>query len=413
MAYKLLPEEKKSSPSLGESALRIPTQMAAKAATSIVGFPGDVASLVNRGAGKISQAITGDEPIPYEETLFSKILPTSHQHQENLERGIPYLKPKTKFERFAGDVAGDTASLVLPGSRFLKALKTTPVLKSASISLGANAGKEFVTDITGSEKAGSWAKLGIMFLGGAATKQTATKEISKKYKTAESLLPQGSRLNAVPLENSLNSLKSRVLNGRQIADVAPSEKFVVDEADKILRQISNGTADVSTLQSSLRSLNENLQKAVYDAPNKSVRVRTKKLATQINKDVNNSLREYGKHNPEWWKEYSEANNAFGVVQKSNFITNFIEKNIRGNMVSHGLLHLLGIGATAATGVAPYLGVKLAYQIANSKTLRNHYGKVISAAASEDAPVMNRELDKLDREISKENEKSKNKFRLVD
>jgi hypothetical protein len=414
MAYKLLPEESKPSTINKESIHRLPAQAVAGAAAVIPGFFGDITSLAHQYVANPLTSLMGGEEVPYEQSPIGKLLPTTEQHKKALQEGIPYLKPKNRLESTINDISSDALSLAIPSGALTKAgLRGSTIMKSLYTSLGANAAGEAVYDWTGDEKKAAYTKMGAMFLGSLINKPGINKEISNLYNKEAKLLPATATIKANKFETQLNSLKNEVLKGSQPQDLAPSEVFVIDQADMMLRQIKNGEINVSTLRARLRSLNENLQKAVYEAPNKGIRARTKKLATKINGYANEALKDYGKQNPEWWKVYKRANDAYGTLQQSNFATKFIENNFKGNVLTHGLLHILGIGADIATGVLPYQASKIIYRIAKSPELAKHYARVVSSAASENAPLMNKEIKKLDSKFQEEQKESKYRYRLIE
>lgn len=413
MAFKLLPEEKEDTALGMESLHRIPAQAAKGAGAFIAGGAGDIASLVHTYVANPLAKLLGGQDVPYEESQIGKILPTTEQHKKRLEEGIPYLKPKNKVEKFVSDVGEDTISLFLPGKALEKVgLRGTTALKSFATALGANAAGKIVEDLTGDPKKGAYTKMGTMILGSLINKPAINKEIGNLYNKADKLLPKNATVRTSRLEGEMKQLKNKILAGRQPTDLAASEKFVVDQADTILRQVQNGKANVGTLKASLRSLNENLQKAVYEAPSKGARVRAKSLATQINRSVNNTLKDYGRRNPEWWKLQKSANEAYGTVQQSNFISRFIENNISGSPVTHGLAHALGAVGGAITGVLPYQGAKLLYRIYKSPALRTIYARVVASAAAENATIMNKEIKKLDKKMQTEEKEEKVRFRLL-
>jgi hypothetical protein len=412
MVFKLLENEQKKPLLSKESIHRLPAQMIKGGLAAIPGIAGDFLSWPYAGINKLVSSL-GGENVPYEKSALGKILPTTEKHVENLEE-IPYLKPKNKLEKFTSDVGQNTMNLFMPGSLLRRGgLRGSSLLGSFATSLGANTGGEVVTDWTGDPKKGAYTKMGILFLGSLFDKPSINNEIQNLYQRSDQLLPQNATVNARGLEGNLNGLRNRILAGRQIEDLAPSERFVVDQADSFLRQINNGTASVPTLRAGLRSLNENLQRAVYEAPNRATRVRARSLAGQINRHVNHTLRDYGRQNPEWYDTFSRANDAFGTMQQSNFVTRYIENNITGNPITHGLLHALGIGVDIATGVVPYQASKIIYRIAQSPELRRMYLRIFSSATAENAPRMNAEIKKLDQKMQKEDKTKKTRFRILE
>lgn len=410
MAFKILPEEDKPSSLNAESLHRLPAQAAKGIVSQAIGLPGDVASVLNIPAGYISEKVTGQKAVPYEETQLNKIFPTSVQHKNNLEEGIPYLKPKNKIESFVSEVTSDATGLALPGGLLTRAgLRGTPALRGLYSSLAANIAGEGTTQFTGDPELGSKVKTGAMLLTSLFNKPTAQAEVANQYQRADRLLPANATTDATRLEGRLTGLRNRVLQGRQPADLAPSEAFVIDEADTILRQIQNGQISVPTLRAALRSLNERLQQAVFQAPNRATRTRARALATEINQASNQTLAQYGQTNPEWWRAFSSAQNAFGTMQQSNFISRFIQNNVTGNAATHGLLQALGVSSAAATGIVPYMASKIIYQISHDPTLARHYARIVASASAENAPLMNKEIKKLDQELEKKS--SKSKFRI--
>lgn len=415
MAYKLLPETPKPPSISKESIHRLPAQAIKGAAAAVPGIFGDIASLANEYvAGPITKAITGQETVPYEETPLGKILPTTAQHTRNLESGIPYLKPKNKLEKFVSDVTQDASSLLLPGGALTKAgLRGTRPLKGLLTSLGANAGGEFVGQFTGDEKKGAYTKMGLMFLLSSLNKPGAKQAVDDLYARKDALLPPDAMANTGKTVANTNRLKREILQGRGYEDLAASEKFVVDEADKVLRNMQGGQINVKTLESMKRSLNENLEKFVYEAAAKGSKKTARVKAALINGYIKDAMKDYGKANPEWWKLQQSADQAFGAMQQSNFVSNFIQKHVKQGGLAEGLLHLFGGAAeTLGTGVIPYQATKILYRIAKSPELAKHYTRVLSSAAAENAPLMNRELRELDQKLKKE-ETRRPKYRLLD
>ncbi len=216
-------------------------------------------------------------------------------------------------------------------------------------------------------------------------------------------------VNASGLEMSLGNLKNKLSKGT----LAPSEKFVVDEADAILSKIKNGKITPEEAWATKRSLNEKLSKVLFDIPKKSDQVRARKLSQNILSDLDSVLRETAKQDPKFYKDLKKADKAFGTIAKSNLISNYIEKNMKYNPVTHGLIQAMhgSLGSTTSAAIIPYEVGKILYRISKSSELAKHYGKVLSSAAKEDAIIMNRELKKLDQGLKKE--EKKDKFILLD
>lgn len=421
MAYKLIPEKAKPSitkANVVENIARVPLQGAVGIGAALPGAFGNIFKGINDiAAAPLTKAITGSS-IPYEETTLGKFLPTTQEHQRRLQQGIPYLKPKNKIEKYANDVAADTTELFLPGKAFKMGKYAFSPLRSLGISILGNTAGQGVTEFSGDKNKGDAVKSATMLAASLFSPQTAKKAASDLYKQASSILPEGANVSTKGLNANLSNLQKKVLQGREKSQLADSEKFVIEEIDKVRKSSSKGTVDVSTLIAMKRSLNETLQKMLFDLKDRSSKAKAKELAKNINGFLQNSLQEYGKTNPQWWKLQSSADKAFGAISKSNFVSRVLENYMKGR--SEVLPHLFGIGIPAAVGAvspfagataaAGYLTAKIGTQLAKSPELRKHYAKVVGAALADNPKVIQKELDEMEKEIQKQ---IKPRYRLKD
>lgn len=418
MAWKLLDEETPSEiptnsklHDIADSTRRGIARTGSNLATRAIGLPGDILSLSNEFIARpITKAATGSS-IPYEETALGKAIPTTATHRRNLESITgDYLKPQSEVEQLFDDVVEDTALLFTPGGKAAKsATQGSKLFKSFATSVGGNLAGEAVESATGSKGAKDLTKLGAFSLTSLLSRPTAQKMISSLYKQAESNLPKDAVTSAKKLEDNLVNLGLKVSEGT----LAPSEKFVLDEANAVLKKINDGKISVSEAWASKRSLNEKLQDYIFKNPERKAQARARMLATVIQKDLSQTIEQYGKTNPSFYKPYKDAEEAFGAMAKSNFISNFVSKNVKSSPVTHGLLHLFGgpIGSTASAAVVPYQATKLGYRIMKSPTLRKHYAGALKAASKDNAKVFNKYLNELDEGIQKE--ESKERWEFVD
>jgi hypothetical protein len=223
------------------------------------------------------------------------------------------------------------------------------------------------------------------------------------------------------LNNSLNSLSNKILQGRPGSNVAPSEKFVLDEIDKFKSLINNNRINMSSLVAQKRSFNEELQNNLFKLTDKASRTRAKTLAKQISHDVRDTMQEYGKANPEWWKYQSSADEAFGAIEQSNYISRILQKYLHGK--SSALTHLFGVGIPSASahltgpfatsiGVTAYIASKLGHRVLRSKALKTHYAKVIAAAATDNPKIIHKKIDELEQAIKEDEKKKPGKYKKV-
>lgn len=411
MPFELLPEE--TPPEQSESMLstlgRGVARTSSRIGEQIAGAPGDIFSLINEYIAKpTTEFVTGKPGVSYEETSIGKVLPTTETHKKRLEKGLgEIVKPQNDVEKFIDNIVQDATSLALPGLK--EAKLGTKAAKSLAIATGANTLGEVVKDWTADEKKAGMTKLGSLFMLSLFDKPRAAQAIGELYKPLQEQVTKLKPVNARGLEDNLLNLQYKVLKGTS----APSEKFVYDEAQLILDKIKNGKITPEEAWASKRSLNEKLSKVLFDIPKKTDQARARKLAKTINYDLDNVLKETSKQDPKFYKDLRKADKAFGTIAESNLISNYIEKNMKYTPLTAGLIHAFqgSIGSTAATAALPYQAGKILYRISKSPELAKHYARTLSAAAKEDAIIMNRELKKLDQGLEKE--VKKDKFVLID
>lgn len=443
----IFPEQKQqvSQKPKKESAILTPTgqeffRHAARQGKNLVGavsgLPGTTLDFFNRIAAKpIYEAVTGKEGKSYEEMGISKLLPTIGETTEMINRFDPkYLEPRNDTEKFWDDVVVDTALLFTPtpsgkGNLLSNAARRIPpVLKNFATSLGINAIGKGAQEISGDEKLGSYAKMGSLLLSTLIDKKNGSELASALYSKARESIPEGAITNTRKLSADLQAIENNVLKGRPPNALSKSEKFVLDQIEKVKSSIKFdkspfSNAEVDSLWAAKKTLNEELSEAVFNAPDKAARKGMRKYASTITKSLRETLNQYGKENPNFGKNFGPAEEAFGTIAQSNLISNFVNRNIKYNPITSGLLHIVGgnvgsIGSAAAIPklAIPYQAAKLMYKIYKSPTLRKHYLKVMKAAGEESATIFNKELESLDKEVQKEEKKNPDKegaWRVLD
>lgn len=382
----------------------------------LLGTPGDLIRTADAIVDPLVTFITGREAKPDEQ----QIIPTSQQIKENVQSLNPeYLAPKNKFEEFTDAVVEDAASLY--GGRFLTKgklplgntiSKGQQLLRSVGISLGSNLAGTVVKDITTDETKGDWAKFGTALFLSMLDKGNAGKYVSQAYKKSDALLPPDARHDASKLIAKVSAIQRRASMG----SLAPSEKFIVDEVDEILKRAQyvpgtgKATLNVNTAKNIKRSLNEKLEKFVFENPTKTSKGRARKLGSEIVKNIGEFLEFYGLTDPEWYESYKAAEQGFATLATSNKVGNFIKNNFKKGVITTGLLKVFGIpitkiaGAIGAFGAAAYPTLQIGYRIAKSPLLRKYYGQVVKAAVTENTPLLNRAMYNLDKGLQREMKK---------
>lgn len=419
MSYRLLEEEP---PGFGQKILDIGKETGrhgartvSNVATRTVGLPGDIFSLINEFIAKPgSKLITGEEGVPYEETAIGKILPTTETHRRGLEEKTgEFLKPQNKVEKFSDDVIEDAALLLNPSQLIRKGAKpVSQAFKKLAISLGANIGGETAEQTTGSKTTGDVTKLGSLFLLSMVNPGRTAQEIGKLYKNAESNLPETDVFSAKSLEKNLNNLKNNITKLRPTRNLSSAEKYVVDQVEKVTDLIHNGEINIGQAWAQKRSLNDELATLYKDIPGKKDQKKVRNLAKQITGFLNSTIKEYGKKNPEFYKNFRDADEAFGTLARSNVFSNWVKDNVVHSPVTVGLMHLFSPIATGtAVAAFPYQAGKLIYRIQKSPTLRKIYGDAVKSAGKEDSKAFNKYLKELDEKL--EEEESGDRYRFID
>lgn len=419
MPYRLLEEESptftEQAANVGKEAARHGARTASNIATRTVGLPGDIFSLINQFIAKpITEKITGEEGVPYEETLLGKVLPTTETHRRGLESKTgEYLKPQNKVESFADDVIEDATLLLNPSRIIQKGSKpVSQAMKKLAISLGANVAGEAAEETTGSKTTGGLTKLGSMFLLSIIDPGRTAKEINKLYGKAEKNLPPEDMANAKPLEKSLQNLKNDITKFRPEKNLSTAEKYVVGQADKVLDLIHSGEINVAQAWAQKRTLNEELGSLYKEIPGRKEQKKVKNLAKLITGQINSTIKEYGKKNSAFYENFKNADEAFGTLARSNIFSNWVKDNVVHNPVTVGLMHLFSPIATGVSVAAiPYQASKLLYRINKSPTLRKIYGEAMKAASKEDAKVFNKYLKELDEKVQEE--ENEDRYHFVD
>lgn len=422
MAYKIIQKKEPAKETAGiETALRYPALATKAVAGQLAGAFGDIGKGVNELiAAPITKHIFGQEPVPYEETLIGKALPTSAQHKKTIEEHFPSLKPKNKMEQVSENLVEDTASLFLPGKYFKMGKYALSPMRSLGFAAAANTSGLGTEVWTGDQGKGDNVRRGTM-MALALMNPTRAKDISKSlYQSAEKALPQESTVNASDLMNSLNKLESKILKGRPAKNVAASEKFVLDEINKFKDLDKNGKINMHSLVAQKRSLSEELQNNLFSLTDRQSKARAKELAQSITHSVKNTMKDYGKSNPEWLKYMESADKAHGAIMQSNYLSRVLQKFMKGR--PEYMAHIFGaglpIGASFISGPlaglssAAYIGTKLGHRIVKSPELRKHYAKVLGAAAADNPKLIEKRLDDFQEELEREERTSKSKFKRI-
>ncbi len=314
------------------------------------------------------------------------------------------IQPQNQIESKADEVLSDFAALALP----LPGAKLK-LLKPALLSLGGNVASEIVGKMGGSEKEQIYTKLGTMFAGSLINPGGAKKLAADLYTKARNARAPTSTVAATNLKKQIEGFRTQLSKGGTSGSKTQSLK----KLDEIEGAIRHGQVEVEELEKFKQSINE-ARSGLYEEfkSNKPGMKAARANLDRVSKIVDETLKDYGKINPEWESYYRPANEVFGSIAQSNKARDFISRKL-GKISPHlagplfgiaqeGSSALAGLGAKAAVGGAALETSALLHRILNSPTLRKYYYGVIQNAVKEDAVAMRENLRKLEEELGEGN-----------
>ena len=132
------------------------------------------------------------------------------------------------------------------------------------------------------------------------------------------------------------------------------------------------------------------------------------------------MKEYGKTNPQWYKHYSDAQNAFGAnaaaKQTTDSITSTLKvmmpTSILGKIFLGSLVPLKALAAPIGAAVSAILPAQVIAKIIKSEPLRKEFIRLISSGIKESASETIRSANKIEAELQKEKEKEKKKYKEI-
>jgi hypothetical protein len=300
------------------------------------------------------------------------------------------------FEQFGDDIVG-LASALLVGKDPTKVKNVVTALGKAVATKGASKGVE---KLGGGKTAQLVTEMGTLFLLGLFSKDAAKKMVSDKYDRARSFIPKNAVIKTEGLSKELAALEKDLSKG-----LSTTTKNDVKAAVQELQQkISSGKYPADELVQSFHDINERMsQKNLFQELSKTEQRNLRHRYNQFKDKVSTELAKYGKENPEFYKEWSEANEAFKTFEESKKVTRYLEGHI-GKLppklaTSMAIEVFLGHPEAAAATGASFAGLKtgeLLYRIGKSPTLQKHYLDVIQHASAENFPAMVNSLNRLDK-----------------
>lgn len=401
-----LPQEESLPQQLGRGIAR----GASRAFETVGGLPGDILSTVSGAANYL----TGGATPTYEE--FTKDKPFAprtsaqlRQATEGLSEG--YLAPQSTGEKFVDDIISDVTSLAIP-------IGGKVPLKSAFIrSLGGNIAGHLAKEAGYGETGQAIAKFtGMTLAGGLGTRKALATQAQQGYQKADALknsIPEAQRFVEAP---QLRTEGLRLLTNASKDIQTPKNKAINEALSPILNAFTGNKISVDEAVNLKQSVNE----LIGASKDKNARG----ILIKISGMLGEPLKEFGKQHPEWYQNWSEAQDITAGLKASDNILSYLKEKIpsdflkskaldewlgRGTIGAGLLGSFLKYGATGTAknlaGIAgPLIGARTAARplifALKSKTGRQAYFDIIKDAFQQNPKALIKNVGKLDRIVQK-------------
>jgi hypothetical protein len=406
--YYLPEDEQESWPKyLGRNALRT----ASRIGETVVGMPGNLQSLLGSGisAGAeylanqelpLLRQVLGVEELPPEKQAKLKeanidynrgTLPTSSDIRKTMDKWTGgATEPRNNQERVADEFFENFAALASPGGIVKGGV--TKLAGKAGIAAAGQGAKEYVTKLLDSEGAGEATRLAVMTGLSMFNPGGAQAFVSELYKNAEKTVPKNALVASKNLKSSLQSLYNNLLPGVK----TPDKEAVMRPIRELLNKLGKPNIAMKEILNARRDVN-----SLISDPQTQHGAR--KLLSNVAGALNNTITEYGEHNPQFLKQFRAADKAYAATREGAKAQKMMAKATKFYMPESdigkaiALMHHPGVylGTKAVTGG---LGAQAAWwnQIVQSPALRKYYGQVMLAATGNNTGALVSALKRFDR-----------------
>lgn len=396
----------KEPPTKLEEFTRHAVRTGSRIAETVAGFPGDVvnfAKFISESLPTPPKSLRGKPSVVQEYGKKGlELIPSSNDIKEMssyLTSG--FTDPKGAVEELGDDITSLATSLLIPSKDPTKFKSLLKSLGAAAATKGVGKGVE---SLGGGEKMQAGAEIGTLFLTGLLGKKTADKFVGEQYQKAKSQIPKGTMLDTTKLASSLEGIEKDLSRG-----ISTSTKNEVKGAISELRaKASGGAMPAEEIIESYHNINERLtSKKLFDELSTGERKILKHRYDTFKDSINEEISKYGKKNPEFYKDWRNANQAFATIAQSKKVSNFLQdklgkmpKYLTGSLAAELLFgHPYAAGAMGTSAMSVKTG-ELLYRISKSPKLRQHYLNVISEASKENLPGVIKNLKFLNKEAEK-------------
>lgn len=374
---------------------------ASRVAETALGLPGDTLrlaeNLVFGGYENLTGADLSEFRRSLEDTAAFKILPSSSQLrgvQKEASGGMTEPTPDS-FEKDVDDSLKLATSFLMGGAGVARSLASALFGKGAS-----KIAKEFGADEFGQNAV----ELGTSFLAHNLNPGVAKRAKDNLYKAADNAIPSNTMVQTESYANNLDKLSQVLDKGAPTA----TKDAVMKVVNHLQKRSKGGAIEVEELVQAYRDINQTLNsKKLFEELGTTQSKILRSQFEDVKGVIRKSLEDYGQHNPEFYKYWTQGNAANAAIAKSESMKNWLKSNINhfsaklaGGVALEALMGYPEAAVATALGAGAGYGANRIRETVNrfmrSPVLRKAYLDAMKNAADHNLPATVQSLERLEK-----------------
>lgn len=415
----------------GEAAVRHGARSASRIAETIGGLPKNALNFAEsiygmipenlRQEGVIQKTIPGGTiagpVIGAAYDIGKQFLPSSEQIKETIAQAAPtgYLEPQSQLESLSDELVSDFSALMFPTGPIggAKALGKQ-ALKAAGIVIPSTAAGLLAKKAGFGEKGQAGVKFGTALLTSMGMGASLKKQAQNTYEEIKASPLSKKTMRVGPISKITKDIEKDFLKKGRVTDV-PEKELVKNIIGDFNGKVKRGRVQIADLAQFKQELSKDIERLARD---KAAQQKVINLQSNINKLLKdqgyNKLADQFTKADELWTGASRG-------QKINdFVKNVVTDRFPNIVAFFGAMSKPGtffpkVGQLAMGTGAGYVASHVANNIRNLitlPTLRNDYISLLGAAAKENAPLVLRRAEKLEKQLSKVNNQQSRQSREI-
>ena len=366
--------------------LSVPAGAAASAASGVIGGLPSLLGLGMRGAAYLADKVGGNTAADYlrKGAEYTDVVSPSSIKGKIDELTGGFTAAESAPNRVLQDTLMELGSLVgIPG---LSATKG-----AAKVLALGNTLKEGLKSAGIDEGAAELAKVASMFVTPAASgilknavgKGGMLRNVMRRlYSNAEKAVPKGATVGVKNIEGVANDILNYARSG--ITSASPQKSKLLRIAADVKNFIGKGSVDVNKAVEAYRDIRDAIP-SIGKTSSKAARYLSK-----LESSLKDSLTAYAKQNPEWGKNFFQAQTLYGISESAPILDKLSKINIGGNKNLNDLIKGLTFlkfmpgGAIGAASVQPIM--RYAEGALKSPALRKELMNTITSISQKSAPA---------------------------